>query len=206
MIEATIYANPQTFFLDAFKVFGGALVIVTVLVTILAYLYGAHLANPLAQIIDGIQRLAQGDYHLPYQEAGLYASVYGSLNSLTEALRNSQIEHKRLETARDEWIANISHDVKTPLSSLRGYAELLADPDYHFNEDEVRKYAQIMHDKSIYMEGLIEDLRLTYQLKNAALPIHRQTENLAEVLRETVIDLLNDPALPYSPGEIPAGR
>lgn len=193
VVKGTFYANPSTLPLDVFRVLGGALVVVTLVILLLAYFYGSRLAAPLAEVIEGIQRLARGDFSQRYPETGLYASVQGSLNKLGQALQRQEIESQRLQAAREEWIANISHDVKTPLSSLRGYAELLADTDYRFSEAEMRQYAGIMQEKAAYMESLIEDLRLTYQLKNAALPLEKRPENLVAVVRETIIDLLNDP-------------
>ena len=199
VVRSFLSVNPRTFYLDIIKVLGGAMLIVTLVIILLAYLYGLRLARPLAEIIDGIQRLAGADYAARYPETGLYASVYFSLNKLARALRVHESERQRLESAREEWIANISHDVKTPLSSLRGYAELLADPDYHFDETEVRQYARTMQDKSLYMESLVEDLRLTYQLKNAALPLRKKSYDLVALLREAVIELLNDPAFSEAP-------
>ncbi len=132
------------------------------------------------------------------RRGGVCAGVR-QLNKLSMTLKSHETEREQLETAREEWIANVSHDVKTPLSSLKGYAELLAEPDYHFEEDEVRRYAHIIVDKSIYMDRLIEDLRLTYRLKNAALPLEKQRLNLVSLLREAVIDLLNDPRYSEAP-------
>ncbi len=199
VVKAILYVNPLTFYWDVLAVLGGALLVATLVIILLAYLYGRRLARPLAEIIDGIQRLAAADYPQRYPEVGLYATVYRSLNALAGALQGHEQERRSLEAAREEWIANISHDVKTPLSSLKGYAELLADPDYQFSEAEVRQYARIMQDKSTYMDSLIEDLRLTYQLKNAALPLKQQPENLVALLREAIIDILNDPRYSDAP-------
>ncbi len=199
VIKTVLSVNPLNFYANIAKMLIGAVLIVTLVVTALAYLYGSHLARPLAEMIEGIQRLARADYAHDYPSAGVYAPVFGSLNKLAKTLQSHEAERRQLETAREEWIANISHDVKTPLSSLKGYAELLSDPEYHFEEDEVRKYAEIILDKSVYMDRLIEDLRLTYRLKNSALPLETQRLNLVSLLREAVIDLLNDPRYSDAP-------
>nr|WP_264760844.1 HAMP domain-containing sensor histidine kinase [Aneurinibacillus migulanus] len=94
---------------------------------------------------------------------------------------------------RDEWVTNLSHDIKTPLASIQGYGEVLADPEYDITVDERRKYAEIIVDKTRYMESLLDDLRLTYQLKNHLLPLNKKEGNIVETLREIIIDLLNDP-------------
>ncbi len=199
VVKTVLAINPLNFATNIAKVLIGAVLIVTLVITALAYFYGSHLATPLAELIEGIQRLARADYSQGYRESGVYAPVFGSLNKLAAMLRSHEAVRRQMETAREEWIANISHDVKTPLSSLKGYAELLSDPEYHFEEQEVRKYAHIILDKSLYMEQLIEDLRLTQRLQNAALPLKKERLNLVELLRETAIDLLNDPRYTAAP-------
>ena len=93
---------------------------------------------------------------------------------------------------REEWIANITHDLKTPLSPIRGYAELLGE-DGGKTEEQCRRYAGIMLKNAAYMEALIDDLKLTYQLENGMLCANRKEQNLIRFLRELVIDILNTP-------------
>ncbi|MDI3311472.1 MAG: HAMP domain-containing sensor histidine kinase, partial [Thermoanaerobacterium sp.] len=91
------------------------------------------------------------------------------------------------------WISNISHDLKTPLSSIKGYAELLTNPEYKISNEEIIKYANIILNKTNYMEELIEDLRLNEKLKNKVLTIEKTKENLTQFLREVIIEILNHP-------------
>ena len=49
---------------------------------------------------------------------------------------------------KEEWIGNISHDIKTPLASIQGYAEMIKDTEYQFSMDEIRDYAGIIEGKS----------------------------------------------------------
>lgn len=93
---------------------------------------------------------------------------------------------------RREWIANITHDLKTPLSPIKGYAEVLHD-DTEKTAVEYRRYAGIMLKNAAYMENLIDDLKLTWQLENGTLPVNRQEQNIVRFLRELSIDILNRP-------------
>ncbi|MBJ3773844.1 hypothetical protein JEQ20_25640, partial [Klebsiella pneumoniae] len=79
-----------------------------------------------------------------YQPEGLYKDVYQSLNQLADALQASAVQRARTEKMRDEWVTNLSHDIKTPLSSIQGYGEILADLEYEIVADERRKYAEII--------------------------------------------------------------
>ena len=49
---------------------------------------------------------------------------------------------------REEWISHISHDIKTPLASIQGYAEIIKDPNYHLTVEQIREYARIIESKS----------------------------------------------------------
>lgn len=79
---------------------------------------------------------------------------------------------------REEWISNISHDIKTPLASIQGYAELIKDKDYDLSLDVIRDYAQIIESKSLYIKEVMEDLNLTTRLKNNDLTLNRKTSIL----------------------------
>ncbi len=94
---------------------------------------------------------------------------------------------------REEWISNISHDLKTPLSSIKGYAEILANEDYKISEDEIINYSNIILNKTDYMEEMIEELRLNEKLKNNVLNLNKTKGNLTKFLREIIIEILNHP-------------
>src|SRR5690606_5633171 len=94
--------------------------------------------------------------------------------------------------AKEEWIANISHDLKTPLSSIKGYAELLKGDQYEINIEEAKRYGTAILDNSNYIQELVNDLSLVYKLKNKVLPIKFKEENLINLLQESIIDLLNN--------------
>lgn len=163
------------------------------MVLTLGYFFGRKLTKPLVEIINGIKALAQGHYTIRHEMRGPYRDVHHSLNQLAEALQSGEVQRARMEKMREEWVTNLSHDLKTPLSSIKGYGEVLADPDYEIEFAERRKYAEIIVGKTHYMEKLLDDLRLTYQLKNHLLPLNKQEGNLVEAIREIIIDLLNDP-------------
>ncbi|MGY3839550.1 sensor histidine kinase, partial [Bacillus atrophaeus] len=90
------------------------------------------------------------------------------------------------------WISNISHDIKTPLASIQGYAEIIKDKDYDLSLDVIRDYAQIIESKSLYIKEVMEDLNLTTRLKNNDLTLNKKNINLVSLIRDTLIDILND--------------
>ena len=166
----------------------GLLVIFLILIAI----YSIRVSSFLSKLIWSIKKLATNEY-VPYEEKGLYEDVYKSLNFLDKKLKLTDAERKRDEVLREEWVANISHDLKTPLSPIKGYAEILSDSKYEINLLDVRKYGKVILRNVKNVETLVENLNFTYQLKNGMLPINKKEGNLIRLLKEVIISILNRP-------------
>lgn len=154
-------------------------------------LYGVFSTKAIKRLMTSIQEISVRSY-LPVKEQGVFHELYDSLNTLDAEIRISDHLRTQTEKTREDWIANITHDLKTPLSPIRGYAEILQETDGG-NREHRRHYADVMLKNISYMEKLIEDLKLTYQIENNMLPIHREDKNIVRFLKELVIDILNMP-------------
>ncbi len=184
--KVTMYLNYDNYLNIKFVLIG-----LFIFIIVLTAIYGICINRTLSNIIAGIKRLASNAY-VPMKEKGMYKEVFKNLNILDSKLKASEEERKRNEALREEWIANISHDLKTPLSPIKGYAEILAD-EYSVDLDEVKKYGQIIIKNVDNVENIVENLNFTYQLKNGMLPINRKEENIVRLLKEVIINILNDP-------------
>jgi len=108
--------------------------------------FGWRLGTPLLHMLAWLEGMAEGRYDEPPRRkpgpatSQVYAPVLDTLRRTAEALRGAERQRERLETARDEWIAGVSHDLRTPLSSVKGYADLLAAPDHAWSEADVRRF------------------------------------------------------------------
>lgn len=155
----------------------------------LGAVYGLWITRQLVSITRAIKQIASRTY-AQAERKNLFGDVYDSLNALDGEIRSSDEAQKKMEAMREEWITNITHDLKTPLSPIKGYAELLTDADV---PSEVKQYGETILSNATYAEALVNDLKLTYQLKNGMIPVHRQEGDLARLLKETVIEILNNP-------------
>lgn len=115
------------------------------------------------------------------------------MNDLNQQLKQNEKLRKQIEQTREEWIVGVSHDLKTPLSSINGYAHVLESAPYNWSQEEFKEIGKTLREKSTFMSELIDDLSLTYRLKNNALPMVRQTQEVNEVIRRAVIHFINDP-------------
>lgn len=165
---------------------------IAILIILLIAAYSVRMSFLLSNIITGIGRLTSNSY-IPMKENGIYRDIYISLNILNNKLKSSEVERKRNETLRQEWIANISHDLKTPLSPIKGYAEILTDSEYIVTSEDAKKYGTIILRNVKNVEIIVENLNFTYQLKNGMLPLNRKDGNIVRLLKEVIINILNHP-------------
>ncbi|WP_419884672.1 sensor histidine kinase [Paenibacillus sp. B-A-8] len=169
------------------------LIVDVLIVIIIGFLFGKKLTAPLHTLIDGIQQLRERRFKKMPAPKGVYEDVFRNMNELSEKLDRHEEERKRLDQMREEWISNVSHDMKTPLASIQGYAEFINDSATDLTAQELQEYTAIIKSKSMYMKDLLDDLNLTTRLRNHQLSLQFEEVNLVQFLREITIELLNDP-------------
>ncbi|RIW32522.1 sensor histidine kinase [Bacillus salacetis] len=192
---------------------GNSIIIVSVLLILLLLLitfwYARKFGKPLMTMMQWIEKLGNGVYEQPvnhveqpllFKKNGkikrkykLYQELITNLSQLTDTLKDNRDQREKIKVTREEWISGISHDLKTPLSSIAGYSKMLESREYHWSQEEVREFAEIIGSKSAYMKDLLDDLTLTYRIKNGALPIVREKMNITELIRRTIIGYMNNP-------------
>lgn len=198
LIHFPVSISNVTMFLDGSKFSGGKTIILSgagillLLLLISGIGYGYWVTKIISGITAAVGDIAKREY-LPVEKQGVFSDVYGSLNTLNEQILSSDMIQKKTDNMREEWIANITHDLKTPLAPIKGYAELLADDGPLLSREQIQKYAAVMLRNIDYANMLVNDLKLTYQLENGMLPLHRQYDNLIRFLKELSIDVLNTP-------------
>ena len=155
-------------------------------------IYGLWLSKHLGKITKGIRDICQRTYK-PSSNKGMFRDVYTALNEMDTEIRHSDKLQEDTERVRNEWITNITHDVKTPLSPIKGYAELLAE-NTTTDSNTAQEYGKIILKNADYAEKLINDLKLTYQFEAGVIPLSLQEIHLVRYIKELVIDIINDPA------------
>ncbi|MFU7516041.1 ATP-binding protein [Clostridium sp. HCS.1] len=195
-----IFKFKMTFTEESLKYHKSIIVFALVLMIIVAYLFSRSLVKPMLSLVEDIDDLKNGIYDKKANKKGIFKDVSKNINNLSSVLKENEIQRKEVDKAKEEWIANISHDLKTPLSSIKGYAELLKGDEYEINIEEAKRYGSAILDNSNYIQDLVNDLSLVYKLKNKVIPINFKEENLISLIKESIIDLLNNSK--YSDREI----
>ena len=174
------------------------ILILSLFIIIGVLLYGIIVNKTLLKIVSSIKSISlnseeASEKFVPLKEKGIYKDVFHNINFLNDKLKASEEERKKTENLREEWIANISHDLKTPLSPIRGYAEILSDPEYNVDPKEAERYGKIILRNVESVETIVENLNFTYKLKNGIIPIDFKERNMVRLLKEVIIGILNHP-------------
>lgn len=190
-IQRTFFTFNKTYFAS---IAGGLVLLVFAVDLILGLIFGMGfsrgLTKPVGEMIKSIEDLTEGGYNQVLPTKGLYGSVFSNINKLSDQLQANEKERVAIDTMRENWISNISHDIKTPLASIRGYGELLRS-DERISVENIHRYAKVIEDKALYISNLVDDLNLSTRLESGYLVLNLQTVNLVTLLRDIIIDALN---------------
>ncbi|MBO4617910.1 MAG: HAMP domain-containing histidine kinase [Lachnospiraceae bacterium] len=169
-------------------VFLGAIAFGLILIVIYVFRFSGH----LIRIEEGIAAIHERKYSNK-KEKGPFVNVYKALNELNDNIVKSDAIQKSTDEKRNEWIANITHDLKTPLAPIKGYAEMLESPE-KLSKEEIGDFGRTIFKNVDYAEHLINDLKLTYQMDFKELPINKEKIAATRFVKEIVIDLINNPS------------
>jgi signal transduction histidine kinase len=156
---------------------------------LLAFLFGIRFFHSLRTIVKGINDMAEKK-PVNLDTRGVLGDLACNINNTSkEILRQQKLIEKR-DTARNNWISGVSHDIRTPLSMIMGYSSALEDNE-SFSEEE-RKQFSIIRSQSENIKQLISDLNLTVKLEYEMQPLNIQPFYIAELVRKVVVDYLNN--------------
>lgn len=124
-----------------------------------------RIMEPLEKLKNGVDQIAKGNYDVRINnnvcnEIGVL--IY-DFNKMAETLSKAEKMQQEYEENRKELIANISHDLKTPITSINGYIEALVD-GVVTSPDKVNNYLRVIYNNTTYINNLIDDLFLFSKL------------------------------------------
>lgn len=156
------------------------------IVLLICMLLGWRGAKPLRELARGIALLAEGK-PVRLEEAGATAELAEKLNQASIHLQQQTKVIEQRDTARTNWIAGVSHDIRTPLALIMGYAEQLE----HMADAEQQSKAAAIRIQSQKIKTLIADLNLTSKLQYNAQPLRIKEVQVGPMLRRCVAEFCN---------------
>lgn len=124
-------------------------VIMVLLALIISIVLSSYVIEPITKIGEGAKLLAKGNYNVRFDE-----NSYSEIEQLAQTLNYAASELSSVERVRRELMANVSHDLRTPLTLISGYAEMMKD----FPNDDNRDNLQVIIDEANHMILLVNDM------------------------------------------------
>jgi signal transduction histidine kinase len=159
------------------------------LALLLSLFIGYRLIHSIRPLIQGIQDLAE-DRETFVEPKGVLANLAQSVNRTSDLLLQRNDSLKSRDEARSNWIAGISHDIRTPLSMVLGYAS-----DLEENRDiptEQRREAGIIRQQAENLRSLVSDLNLVSMLEYEMQPLNKKPIRLSALARQIASEFLNN--------------
>lgn len=158
----------------------GILIPMALMMEFITFFFSRHLLKKVTRLTTAINRVAKGDFYVTLDEkhAAPLKEVVRDFNHMAQELQS-------VETLRRDFINNFSHEFKTPIASINGFAQLLLDTEV--SKEEQREYLQIIAEESLRLTRLAEQTMMLSRLDNQQSIPDREVYSLDEQLRQTAI-------------------
>ena len=150
-------------------------VVMILLALLLALFIARRISEPIRQINESAKTLATGEYAIEFQDRG-----FREIAELGATLQYAAGELSKVEQLRRDLIANVSHDLRTPLTMIAGYSEVMRDIPGENTPENV----QIIIDETNRLTTLVNDMLDLSKLQAGAIPLESSVFNLTESIRE----------------------
>ncbi|HBF2564613.1 HAMP domain-containing histidine kinase [Clostridioides difficile] len=164
--------------------------LVNAIVTFLIALFiGLKMVKSIKPIITGIKLMSKGEPVL-LQEKGILSDISKSINTVSKELQMKDEKLRKKEEARSNWIAGISHDIRTPLSMIIGYAGELEESSSLSNREQ--EQVSIICNQGVKIRELVNDLNLVSKLEYNMQALNCDKIRVSAFLRELISEFINN--------------
>jgi signal transduction histidine kinase len=137
-----------------------------------------RISQPIEEISECAKALASGDYDIRFGSRGFL-----EIGELSDTLNTAAVELSKVETLRRELMANVSHDLRTPLALIYSYAEMMHD----FPTEVTPEQTQTVMDETKRLTSLVNDVLDVSRLESGTMELHPSRYNLTECLNDTIL-------------------
>ncbi|MEK3914220.1 HAMP domain-containing sensor histidine kinase [Paenibacillus sp. FSL H7-0331] len=148
-----------------------------------------RITRPLEHIADAIQRMEKGQYaeRLNITAGYEFGVIQQHFNDMAETLGRTELENHRLQDSKQQMLADLSHDLMTPMTTIKGYAKAL-QLGMVDSEGKKERYLQLIYNKATLVTSMIDDIFNLSKLERADYPLSAEPGDMTELLREIADD------------------
>jgi two-component system phosphate regulon sensor histidine kinase PhoR len=165
----------------------GAITSIVIALSI-AYLVSRTITSPIRDMKETAQRIAKGDFSkkIKVKSKDELGDLARSLNTMSEELQQKIDNLKRMDRMRTDFVANVSHELKTPLTLIKGYVETLEDRAID-DKEKARKFISIIKEHAERLGNIIDDLLSLSELELSKDCIEKTDFDLKNLIDEVAL-------------------
>ncbi|MCF0131967.1 MAG: HAMP domain-containing histidine kinase [Pseudobutyrivibrio sp.] len=150
--------------------------------------HAARTRDQLRLVKDAAADIASGDFATDKlkQDMGMYNDLKDELINIADGFSDAVIEETRSSRMKTELVTNVSHDLKTPLTAITTYVELLKDPD--LDEEKRQEYIDVLERKSLRLKVLIEDLFELSKASSDTMTLECSELNICHLIKQVAAE------------------
>ena len=166
----------------------GALILYSIALFFLLKKYWGKVQEKYHRLLNCIQEMAEGNLDVKEEEdLGIFEPFKNQLFKVQEGFKKAVEKEVKSERTKTELITNVSHDLKTPLTAIITYVNLLKQEN--ITEEERNSYIQILDQKSMRLKELIEDLFEVSKAANGTVVLHPEEVDVVSLLKQVHFEL-----------------
>ena len=138
-------------------------------------------------IVEGIEKISEGDFAYQVNQENMHGDnliLAKSVNNIGNGIKNAVESSMKDERMKADLITNVSHDIKTPLTSIINYVDLIKREQ--IDNERVRSYINVLDEKSQRLKQLTDDLVEASKISSGNINLHFERINLTELLNQTI--------------------
>ena len=166
----------------------GALIIYSFVLFFMIKKYWSRMEGKYQILLDSINRMADGQLDVEIEEdLGIFNPFKEQLAKIQKGFKKAVAQEVKSERTKSELITNVSHDLKTPLTAIITYVNLLKQEG--ITDEEREAYIQVLDQKSMRLKALIEDLFEVSKASSGAISLHLEPVDIVSLMKQARFEL-----------------
>ncbi len=176
------------------KVFVALLLILLILnIFLFSRRISKKIGEPLNSITEGINTMSKGNYDvkLHFEAEEEFILIRDAFNTMIDEINRSEREKANIEQQKNIMLADLSHDIKTPITTILNYSKALNDGLIE-DEDQKHRYLNTIYNKTLRVNEMVDDLFQLTKLESVDYELNLNREDFVELLRRIISEHYNE--------------
>ena len=156
-------------------------ILIIIVAIIASYILATRITKPILKMKDEAIKLADGNYDVSFKQDNSYSEI----NDLASSLDNATEKLSKVDELRKDLIANVSHDIKTPLTMIKAYAEMIKDIS---GDDPVKRneHLDVIINETEFLDKLVIDMLEYSKMQAGYIELSKTNVELAKIVKKVL--------------------